>query len=69
MYLVNHTVNLIYINEGILLKKEFITENLREPLENRLNALICKDYKAFNFSPKRWEYWQRSRTKSLKRPG
>ena len=29
------------------------TENLREPLENRLNPLIYKAHKEFNFSPQR----------------
>jgi hypothetical protein len=29
------------------------TENLREPLENRLNPLIYKEHEEFNFSPKR----------------
>lgn len=30
-----------------------ITENLRDPLENRLNLLIYKEHKGFTFLPKR----------------
>jgi hypothetical protein len=39
----------------ILMEKDLIifTENLREPLENRLNPLIYKEHEEFNFSPKR----------------
>ena len=29
------------------------TENLREPLENKLNPLIYKEHEEFNFLPKR----------------
>ena len=34
-------------------EKKKTTENLREPLENRLNPLIYKEHEEFNFSPKR----------------
>jgi len=33
--------------------KKTTIENLSEPLENRLNPLIYKAHKEFNFSPKR----------------
>ena len=46
-------VNLNGTEKPLTVSPIFHTENLREPLENRLNPLIYKEHEEFNFSPKR----------------